>query len=87
MVKVSDFGLSKCLSKEEYYYKLENKKRKLPLRWMSIEAIEHSIFSAKSDVVRLHLLYFIFSLVPEDLISNMSIQKLFLQLCALEIIK
>ena len=61
MVKVSDFGLSKCLCKEEINYKLEHKNRKLPLRWMSIEAIEYNIFSVKSDVVRFFM-YYIFSL-------------------------
>ena len=49
MVKVSDFGLSKYL-KEGEHYKLENKKKELPLRWMSIEAIENGLFSAKSDI-------------------------------------
>ena len=58
MVKIPDFGLSKHLCKEEIYYKLESKNRKFPLRWMSIEAIENSIFSAKSDVVSFYILYF-----------------------------
>ena len=50
MVKVSDFGLSKSLCKDNYF-KLDNKNKELPIKWMSIEAIEYSIFSTKSDVV------------------------------------
>ena len=53
MVKISDFGLSKPLCKEESYYKLDNKNKELPIRWMSIEAITNGLFSTKSDVVSL----------------------------------
>ena len=53
MVKISDFGLSKLLCKEESYYKLDNKNKELPIRWMSIEAITNGFFNTKSDVVSL----------------------------------
>ena len=47
MVKISDFGLSKSLSKESYY-KLDNKNEELPIKWRSVEAIEDGLFSTKS---------------------------------------
>ena len=50
LVKVSDFGLAKHLDNTSLY-KLEDEKKELPLRWMSLEAIEDGIFSTKSDIV------------------------------------
>ncbi|XP_059172448.1 hepatocyte growth factor receptor-like [Physella acuta] len=46
--KVADFGLCRDIY-EKGYYTSDNKK-KLPIRWMAIESIEHGAYSTKSDV-------------------------------------
>ncbi|XP_065842985.1 uncharacterized protein [Oscarella lobularis] len=48
LVKVSDFGLTRAIYDNGAYRQRTN--RRLPLRWMSIEAIIHRIFTEKSDV-------------------------------------
>ncbi|XP_070557610.1 hepatocyte growth factor receptor-like isoform X2 [Ptychodera flava] len=48
-VKVSDFGLSRDIYEREYYAS-EDKKAKLPIRWMPVESIKKSIFNVKTDV-------------------------------------
>ncbi|XP_070557389.1 hepatocyte growth factor receptor-like [Ptychodera flava] len=48
-VKVSDFGLSRDIYEREYYTS-EDKKAKLPFRWMPLESIKKSIFNVKTDV-------------------------------------
>ena len=53
MVKVSDFGLTKDVDKRDYY-RVETKSKPLPIRWMSLEAIQCGFFSSKSDVVCMH---------------------------------
>ena len=55
IVKVSDFGLSRDVY-EKNYYTVENTNRCLPVRWMSIEAIQFSTFTTESDVVSIESL-------------------------------
>ena len=50
MVKVSDFGLTRNIG-EEKFYQMDDQCKELPMRWMSIEALEQNIFSVQSDVV------------------------------------
>lgn len=49
-VKVADFGLSRDVY-ESAYYCSENKKTKLPVKWMAIESLEKGQYGTKSDVV------------------------------------
>ncbi len=49
-VKVSDFGLTRDVYSKDYY-RVEDKTRGLPIRWMSLESIQQSVFSIQSDVV------------------------------------
>ena len=49
LLKVSDFGLSRALPEDGDYYKASGDKD-MPARWMSLEAIEDSKFTSKSDV-------------------------------------
>ena len=53
MVKVSDFGLAKKLDQSDYV--THDQYKQLPIRWMSMEAMEKRIFTIKSDVVFLSL--------------------------------
>ena len=46
--KVSDFGLSRLLSDEQLYK--SSSKRRLPVKWMAIEAISDLEFTAASDM-------------------------------------
>ncbi|XP_074646910.1 hepatocyte growth factor receptor-like isoform X2 [Tubulanus polymorphus] len=48
-VKVADFGLSRDIY-EQSYYKIGEKKGKLPVRWMAPESFEKNIFDMKTDV-------------------------------------
>lgn len=50
-VKVADFGLSRDLYRD-YYYHCEDKRAKLPCRWMAPESLERQVYSTKTDVVR-----------------------------------
>ena len=52
VLKVSDFGLTRDVYDKDYY-RIEDKSRGLPIRWMSIESIKESIFTTHSDVVRI----------------------------------
>ena len=49
VAKVADFGLSREISNEEEVYQVKTK-RKLPIKWMSPEAIFDMTFTTKSDV-------------------------------------
>ena len=60
VVKVADFGMSKENYEKEHSSK-ETKKRALPIRWMSIEAIQNGTFTTQSDVVRTFPVFFDYS--------------------------
>ena len=47
-VKISDFGLTRKVSSEMIY--MSNKNRRLPVKWMSVEAIFDQVFTVYSDV-------------------------------------
>jgi hypothetical protein len=49
VVKVADFGLSRDIYERDYYSS-DNKKAKLPVKWMAIESLEKSVYSTKTDV-------------------------------------
>ena len=48
LVKITDFGLSRNMYSERIYH--AKKTRKLPVKWMSPEAIHDQVFTAESDV-------------------------------------
>jgi serine/threonine protein kinase len=47
-VKISDFGLSRALAKDDSYYKL-SQTLKLPVKWMALECLIYQKFSTYSD--------------------------------------
>ena len=46
--KISDFGLTRLVYEEKVY--MGKRSRKLPLKWMSVEAILDQVFTTYSDV-------------------------------------
>lgn len=48
IVKVADFGLSRDIYECDYFS--DNKKTKLPVKWMAIESLEKSVYNTKTDV-------------------------------------
>ena len=48
LVKISDFGLSRTLAKEDTYYHLTEAK-KLPVKWMALESLLYRKFSTYGD--------------------------------------
>ncbi|ELT88535.1 hypothetical protein CAPTEDRAFT_101786, partial [Capitella teleta] len=55
VVKVADFGLSRELFKRDYY-RLEDGKTPLPIRWMAPECLDRNVFTTMSDVWSLGVL-------------------------------
>ena len=49
-ILIADFGLARDIYVADYY-KVEDRSRPLPIRWMAIESIEVQKFTTKSDVV------------------------------------
>ena len=49
-VKVADFGLSRDIYTKEYYSS-DDKKARLPVKWMAIESLTKNVYTSKSDVV------------------------------------
>ena len=50
IVKIADFGLSRDIYKCDYY-RLEDKNKPLPVKWMALESLLAGVFSSKTDVV------------------------------------
>ncbi len=50
-VKVADFGLSRDIYERDYYSS-DDRKAKLPVKWMALESLEKGIYNNKTDVVR-----------------------------------
>jgi serine/threonine protein kinase len=51
IVKISDFGLSRMIGTENYYYSSEEGNRsELPWKWLAPEVLLKFKFSTKSDV-------------------------------------
>ena len=51
LVKIADFGLARDIYEKDYY-RIEDKSRPLPVRWMAPETMEAHTFTVQSDVVR-----------------------------------
>ncbi|XP_065168066.1 tyrosine-protein kinase hopscotch-like [Atheta coriaria] len=47
-VKISDFGLARVITSEDYY--ILKTDRELPIKWYALESLLHGRFSSKSDV-------------------------------------
>ena len=50
-IRVSDFGLSRVITKGKDYYRAGNNKE-LPVKWMAPESLTDNVFTTFSDVVR-----------------------------------
>lgn len=49
-VKVADFGMARDIYDKEYYSIQDQKRAKLPVKWMAIESLQTQKFTIKSDV-------------------------------------
>jgi serine/threonine protein kinase len=48
-VKVADFGLSRDIYERDYY-SCDNRRNKLPVKWMALESLEKGIYNSRTDV-------------------------------------
>ena len=48
-VKIADFGLAKYVHSDDIY--VVNKCKRLPVKWLSVEALADLVFSTASDVL------------------------------------
>ena len=56
VIKVADFGLSRDIYERDYYSS-DDRKTKLPVKWMALESLEKGVYSTKSDVVSWNLTF------------------------------
>ena len=49
-VKIADFGLSRDIYNTDYY-KMDDIRKPLPVKWMSLESLQQGIYTTKTDVV------------------------------------
>ena len=49
-VKVADFGLSRDIYERDYYSS-DDRKAKLPVKWMALESLEKGVYNTRTDVV------------------------------------
>ena len=52
VAKIADFGMARDVYGNEYY-KVSDKHRPLPVKWMAIESLENYKFTTKTDVVNI----------------------------------
>lgn len=50
IVKIADFGMSRNIC-DKSYYKMADKEKPLPIRWLAVECMETGEFNEKTDVV------------------------------------
>ena len=50
MVKIADFGMSHDIYAEDYY-RVQDKTKPLPVKWMAIESLTSGRYTVESDVV------------------------------------
>ena len=62
-VKIGDFGRSRDLE-DDYDYVSQDKKAKLPVKWMAPESLDRRLYNEKSDVVWKFFFFFEFFFVP-----------------------
>lgn len=51
MVKIADFGMSHDLYAKDYY-RVQDRTKPLPVKWMAIESLTSGRYTVESDVVR-----------------------------------
>jgi proto-oncogene tyrosine-protein kinase Met len=49
VVKVADFGLSRDIYERDYYSS-DDRKAKLPVKWMALESLEKGIYNTRTDI-------------------------------------
>uniref|UniRef100_A0A915P330 Protein kinase domain-containing protein n=1 Tax=Meloidogyne floridensis TaxID=298350 RepID=A0A915P330_9BILA len=57
-VKIGDFGMSRRLYASADYYKMQDRRKALPVRWMAPECLSNGKFTSQSDIWSLGVLFF-----------------------------